>query len=509
MNNDRLLYLGCGLLATASLQAQDADKNAPAASQPNIIYIMCDDLGYADVGCYGQQYIRTPHLDRMAAEGIRFTQAYAGSPVSAPSRASFMTGQHTGHTKVRGNREYRIGSTLYGNNQDPIQTGQEPYDPAHVILPEIMRDNGYTTGMFGKWAGGYEGSESTPDKRGIDEYYGFMCQFQAHLYYPNFLNAYSRAAGDTAVRREVLENNIAYPMHGNEYKKRKEYSADMVHRRAMEWIAKQTPEKPFFGILTYTLPHAELAQPEDSILHSYLGSMTPERSYGGDAGSRYNPTDCAHAQFAAMVTRLDTYVGEILALLREKGMDENTLVFFTSDNGPHTEGGADPNFFNTQRLLRGTKRSTTEGGIRVPFIAWWPGQIEPGVSSHQLAFYDLMPTLCEVAGIDNYVERYSNKALDVDYFDGISFAPTLLDEGKQQKHDFLYWEFHETNMMALRMEDWKLVVQNGKCHLYNLAADIHEDHDLADQYPEKVNEMKAIIMREHTHSDLFQVTLPE
>ena len=210
-----------------------------------------------------------------------------------------------------------------------------------------------------------------------------------------------------------------------------------------------------------------------------------------------------------MVTRLDTYVGEILALLREKGMDENTLVFFTSDNGPHTEGGADPNFFNTQRLLRGTKRSTTEGGIRVPFIAWWPGQIEPGVSSHQLAFYDLMPTLCEVAGIDNYVERYSNKALDVDYFDGISFAPTLLDEGKQQKHDFLYWEFHETNMMALRMEDWKLVVQNGKCHLYNLAADIHEDHDLAEQYPEKVNEMKAIIMREHTHSDLFQVTLPE
>ena len=182
MDKKQWLLLSCGLMATPALQAQSNNR-------PNIIYIMCDDLGYADIGCYGQEYIHTPHLDRMAREGMRFTQAYAGSPVSAPSRASFMTGQHTGHTWVRGNKEYRIGSMMYGNNQDPVQTGQEPYDTAHVILPEIMKDNGYTTGMFGKWAGGYEGSISTPDKRGIDEYYGFMCQFQAHLYYPNFLNA--------------------------------------------------------------------------------------------------------------------------------------------------------------------------------------------------------------------------------------------------------------------------------------------------------------------------------
>ena len=505
MNNKAFIF-GCGLLASAAVQAQEAER-------PNIIYIMCDDLGYADVGCYGQQYISTPNLDRMAAEGMRFTQAYAGSPVSAPSRACFMTGQHTGHTKVRGNKEYRIGSVTYGKTIDPVQTGQEPYDPDHIILPEIMKDNGYATGMFGKWAGGYEGSESTPDKRGIDEYYGFMCQFQAHLYYPNFLNAYSREAGDTEVRRELLQNNIDYAMHGDEYKKRGDYSADLIHRRAMEWIDKQTPEKPFFAVLTYTLPHAELAQPEDSIFKAYQSAFCKEKTYGGDAASRYNPTNVAHQQFAAMVTRLDAYVGEVLDLLRKKGIDKNTLVIFTSDNGPHTEGGGDPDYFNTEKLLRGTKRSTTEGGIRVPFIAWWPGEVPSGVvNEHQLAFYDIMPTFCDVAGIDNYVERYTNPKLSVDYFDGISFAPTLLGNEGQQQHEFLYWEFHETNMMALRMGNWKLVVQNGNCSLYDLVTDTHEDNNLASQYPDVVKKMKEILLREHTASPIQQfnnITLPQ
>ncbi len=505
MDKNKLLLFGCGLLASAAVQAQENQK-------PNIIYIMCDDLGYADVGCYGQQYISTPNLDRMAAEGMRFTQAYAGSPVSAPSRACFMTGQHTGHTKVRGNKEYRIGSIYYGNNQDPTQTGQEPYDPNHIILPEIMKDNGYTTGMFGKWAGGYEGSESTPDKRGIDRYYGFMCQFQAHLYYPNFLNSYDREAGDTEVRREILQNNINYQMHGEDYKNRRDYSADLIHQEAMKWIDKQTADKPFFGIFTYTLPHAELAQPNDSILQAYQGAFCQEKSYSGDAGSRYNPTNIAHQQFAAMVTRLDAYVGEVLAKLEEKGFADNTLVIFTSDNGPHTEGGGDPDYFNTERLLRGTKRSTTEGGIRVPFIAWWPGQVEAGVvNDHQLAFYDIMPTFCDVAGIDNYIERYTNESLEVDYFDGLSFAPTLLGEGEQQAHEFLYWEFHETNMMALRMGNWKLVVQNGNCSLYDLVSDTHEDNNLAAQYPDIVEKMKTIIKREHTASNISQfnnITLP-
>ena len=497
-------FILCGVGALSALAAG-------AQSKPNIIYIMCDDMGWGDLGCYGQQLIATPNLDRMAAEGMRFTQAYAGSPVSAPSRASFMTGQHTGHTHVRGNKEYwpGSGSVTYGKNTDYARVGQEPYATDHVIIPEIMKQEGYTTGMFGKWAGGYEGSASTPDKRGIDEYYGYVCQFQAHLYYPNFLNEYSRSAGDTEVRRVVLEDNIDHPKHGDGYKNRKQYTADLIHQKAMAWLDKQTADQPFLGIFTYTLPHAELAQPEDSILLAYKGKFCQEKTYGGDASSRYNPTQYGHAEFAAMITRLDVQVGEILAKLKEKGLDENTIVIFTSDNGPHEEGGADPAFFNRDGVLKGTKRSTHEGGIRVPFIVRWPGTVPAGVvSDHQLAFYDLMPTFCDLAGVEDYVSKYSNPDLANDYFDGISFLPTLTGKGEQEKHDFLYWEFHETNMMGLRMGNWKLVVKNGACSLYDLATDVHEDTNVASKYPDIVNKMKEIIRREHTDSQLFKVTLP-
>lgn len=497
-------FILCGVGALSALAAG-------AQSKPNIIYIMCDDMGWGDLGCYGQQLIATPNLDRMAAEGMRFTQAYAGSPVSAPSRASFMTGQHTGHTHVRGNKEYwpGSGSVTYGKNTDYARVGQEPYATDHVIIPEIMKQEGYTTGMFGKWAGGYEGSASTPDKRGIDEYYGYVCQFQAHLYYPNFLNEYSRSAGDTEVRRVVLEDNIDHPMHGDGYKNRKQYTADLIHQKAMAWLDKQTADQPFLGIFTYTLPHAELAQPEDSILLAYKGKFCQEKTYGGDASSRYNPTQYGHAEFAAMITRLDVQVGEILAKLKEKGLDENTIVIFTSDNGPHEEGGADPAFFNRDGVLKGTKRSTHEGGIRVPFIVRWPGTVPAGVvSDHQLAFYDLMPTFCDLAGVEDYVSKYSNPDLANDYFDGISFLPTLTGKGEQEKHDFLYWEFHETNMMGLRMGNWKLMVKNGACSLYDLATDVHEDTNVASKYPDIVNKMKEIIRREHTDSQLFKVTLP-
>lgn len=507
MNYKSISLIG-GALLLSTLSASGQKKKA----KPNILFILCDDMGYGDLGCYGQPFIRTPHIDAMAAEGMRFTQAYAGSPVSAPSRASFMTGQHTGHCEVRGNKEYwgNAPMIMYGENKEYSLVGQHPYDPDHIILPEIMKDNGYTTGMFGKWAGGYEGSCSTPDKRGIDEYYGYICQFQAHLYYPNFLNRYSKALGDTGVVRVVMDENIKYPMYGPDYQKRPQYSADMIHQKAMEWLDQQDGKQPFFGVLTYTLPHAELVQPEDSILDEYKAKFNPDKVFKGSQGSRYNAITHTHAQFAAMITRLDSYVGEVLKKLKERGLDENTLVIFSSDNGPHEEGGADPTFFGRDGKLRGLKRQCYEGGIRIPFIARWPGRVPEGkVNEHICAFYDLMPTFSEVAGIKNYEKKYCNKEKEVDYFDGISFAPTLLGKKKQKKHDFLYWEFNETNQIAVRMDDWKLIVKKGKPFLYNLKTDIHEDNDIALQHPEIVEKMKAIIFEQHTPNPYFSVTLPE
>lgn len=496
------------LLAVGLTPSEAAEKDL----RPNIIFILCDDMGYGDLGCYGQPYIQTPNLDRMAAEGMRFTQAYAGSPVSAPSRATLMTGQHTGHTHVRGNREYWKDSPLiqYEQNKDYAVVGQEPYSPDHIILPEIMKKNGYTTGMFGKWAGGYEGSGSTPDLRGIDEYYGYICQFQAHLYYPNFLNRYSKSLGDTAVVREVLEENIAHPMYGDDYKKRTQYSADLIHQRAMQWLDDQNGQQPFYGLFTYTLPHAELAQPNDSILKAYKKQFAQDKTWGGQEDSRYNPATHTHAEFAAMITRLDTYVGEILAKLKEKGLDENTLVIFSSDNGPHEEGGADPAFFGRDGKLRGLKRQCHEGGIRVPFIARWPQHVAAGaVNHHQLAFYDVIPTFCELIGDKKFPKKYLNKKVTGDCFDGISFAPTLTGrDAVQQQHNFLYWEFHETDQIGVRMGDWKLVVKKGTSHLYDLANDIHEDHDIAKEHPDIVQQMKEIIRQEHHPHPLFQITLP-
>lgn len=511
--NKKLILATTGLVcAPVLLPAKSAKAQKEDASRPNILLILCDDMGYGDLACYGQPFISTPNIDRVAEEGIRFTQAYAGSPVSAPSRATIMTGQHSGHSHVRGNKEYwSYDNTMkYGDNVDFAVVGQEPYDPAHKILPEILKDRGYRTGVFGKWAGGYEGSASTPDKRGVDEFYGYICQFQAHLYYPNFLNRFSRALGDTAVVREVMEDNMKYPMFGRKYFKRTQYSARIIHDKALEWIDKQDTQHPFVGFFTYTLPHAELAQPDDDILESYKKKFFVDKTWGGQESSRYNPVEHTHAQFAGMITRLDAYVGEIMAKLKEKGLDKNTIVIFTSDNGPHEEGGADPEYFGRDGKLRGLKRQCYEGGIRIPFIAWWPGHIKAGtVSDLPFAFYDLMPTFCDIAGVKNFCKRYTNRSLPGDCFDGLSIAPTLLgDNTKQQRHEHLYWEFHETDQIAVRRGDWKLIVVKGIPRLYNLATDLHEDKDIAAEHPEIVRELFDIIRKEHTDNPMFKVTLP-
>ena len=539
-----LLMAALGLMPVASSANSPqptADAAGTQARRPNIIFIMCDDMGYGDLGCYGQQRIETPNLDRMAQEGMRFTQAYAGSPVSAPSRATFMTGQHAGHTHVRGNREYwrsSLKQNAFGGNADYTLIGQEPYLNSHKIIPEVMKEAGYTTGMFGKWAGGYynmqypdvykvdangntdtsksgqSSSASLPNKRGVDCYYGYICQFQAHTYYPNFLNRYDpEKYGDKHVVVDTLKQNIQHKdvASGNkDYENREQYTSDLIHQYALDWIDRQDGEQPFMGIFTYTLPHAELWQPNDSLLQKYTEKFKGEDSnYGGNFGSWYYRNYGRRAQFAAMVSRLDAQVGEIFDKLEEKGLADNTLVIFTSDNGPHEEGGADPAWFNHDGLLRGTKRSTHEGGIRVPFIAKGPGVPAGTVNDHQLAFYDVMPTLLDYAGLDG--SQYSLEASTEECrYDGISFNNTLTgNDEEQKKHEFLYWEFHETDMMALRMGDWKLVVNAGTPKLYDLSTDIHEDKDLAEQRPDIVAAMVEIMHQQHTESSMFRVTMPE
>lgn len=464
MNKNKFLYLSSGLLFASIGNTVQGQEAVATTERPNVIYLLCDDMGYSDIEAYGQQMISTPNLTRLVNNGMSFTQFYASTAVSAPSRASLMTGQHTGHTKIRGNKEIQ-------------PEGQEPLDPNVETIGNLFQQNGYVTGCFGKWGMGYPGSGGEANDMGFDVFYGYNCQRKAHSYYPQYL----------------WDNKEKVQLGGNSY------SQDLIHQEALKFI-RDNADKAFFGYFTYTIPHAELTQPQDSIVAMYDGKFyEPNQWYDdGDYGTALNP----RTQFAAMITRLDTYVGQIIAELERLGIAEKTLFIFTSDNGPHNEGGADPTFFNTEERLRGLKRALYEGGMRVPFIAYWPGTIEAGAISHiQAAGWDMMPTFVELLGEDT---NWRDEAMD-----GLSILPTLTGKGTQQEHEFLYWEFHEENgRQAVRAGDWKLIRQNIKNgnpthELYNIAEDPHEDNDLAATYPDKVEELKAIMDREHTHSDMF------
>lgn len=464
MNKNKFLYLSSGLLFASIGNTVQGQEAVATTERPNVIYLLCDDMGYSDIEAYGQQMISTPNLTRLVNNGMSFTQFYASTAVSAPSRASLMTGQHTGHTKIRGNKEIQ-------------PEGQEPLDPNVETIGNLFQQNGYITGCFGKWGMGYPGSGGEANDMGFDVFYGYNCQRKAHSYYPQYL----------------WNNKEKVQLGGNSY------SQDLIHQEALKFI-RDNADKAFFGYFTYTIPHAELTQPQDSIVAMYDGKFyEPNPWYSdGDYGTALNP----RTQFAAMITRLDTYVGQIIAELERLGIAEKTLFIFTSDNGPHNEGGADPTFFNTEERLRGLKRALYEGGMRVPFIAYWPGTIEAGAISHiQAAGWDMMPTFVELLGEDT---NWRDEAMD-----GLSILPTLTGKGTQQEHEFLYWEFHEENgRQAVRAGDWKLIRQNIKNgnpthELYNIAEDPHEDNDLAATYPDKVEELKAIMDREHTHSDMF------
>ncbi|WP_167610751.1 arylsulfatase [Maribellus sediminis] len=464
------------LLSFLLISCNSSSKQEKAETQkPNIVYILADDLGYGDLSCYGQTHFSTPNIDKLASEGMLFTQHYAGTTVCAPSRSALMTGQHTGHTPIRGNKGWE-------------PEGQWPISEDAFTMAEMLKNAGYATGAFGKWGLGYIDTEGDPNKQGFDKFYGYNCQSLAHNYYPGHL----------------WDNHEKIILNENSEDKFGTYAPDLIHAEALQFI-EENKDKPFFLYYPTTIPHAELLLPEEN-LAKYRGKYEPEKVYkGAEPGDnnfrlgRYGSQPESHAAFAAMVDYLDVQVGEIIAKLKEEGIYDNTLIIFTSDNGPHLEGGADPDYFNSNGPLKGYKRDLYEGGIRVPMIAVWNGKIVAGsTSDHISAFWDVFPTVAELSG---------NPAPE--NIDGISFLPTLL--GKEQpEHEYMYWEFHEMGgRQAVRKGNWKLVKYNVRnpektsVELYDLSTDIGEENNVAAEHPELVNELQQIMDSSHTESEVF------
>ncbi len=451
---------------TDTIQTTSAERK----KKPNIVYILADDLGYAELGCYGQKKIKTPNIDKLATEGMRFMQHYSGNPVCAPSRCALMTGLHTGHTQVRGNKQvggkegWKLGSTI---------GGQWPLEAGTVTVAGILKDAGYTTGAFGKWGLGLVGTTGDPNKQGFDHFYGYICQRQAHTFYPNHL---------------WRDGEVEW-IEANKDGKEEVYSHDLIAQEALKFI-KTNKDRPFFLYVPFTIPHVALQVPEGS-LAEYRGKW-PDPPYNGDKG--YFPHPNPRACYAAMVTRMDKDVGRIMSLLKDLALDDNTLVIFTSDNGPTFNGGSDSAFFESAKPLRGLKGSVYEGGIRIPYIARWPGRIKAGsTSNHISAFWDFLPTCCELIGED--------PPRDID---GISMLPTLFGRDQQQrKHKYLYWELR--GQQAIHMGKWKALRRKPgrKIQLYDLDSDIAESKDLADEHPEIIAEMTEIFKTGRTESEVF------
>lgn len=433
-----------------------------AADKPNIVFILADDLGYGDLGCYGQQLIATPNIDRLAAEGMRFTQFYAGAPVCAPSRAVLMTGRHVGHVSVRGNAGGRIG--------DLAAAGPQTIKPHETTVAEMLKKAGYATALIGKWGLGELGSGSEPTRRGFDHFFGYLNQHHAHNYYPSFL---IRNDSPLGLKNEVPGEGI----FGVGYASKKvEYSPDLFADDAERWI-EANKSGPFFLYLALTLPHG------NNEANRALQNGTEIPDLGPYAAKDWTEPNKGQA---AMVARLDHDVGRILATLRKLGLDDNTLVIFTSDNGPHRESSNDPAFFNASGGLHGLKRDLYEGGIRVPFIAWWPGKIAPGKTSTHVGYFgDVMSTLADLAG--------TTKPADLD---SLSFLPALRGE-PQPKHDALYWEFHEggTKQAVLLDQHWKGVRlrPSAPLEVYDLTKDPGEMNNLAASEPEIARRIEKLL----------------
>ncbi|MCD6347342.1 MAG: arylsulfatase [Bacteroidales bacterium] len=472
--------------------------------QPNIIYFLADDMGYGELGSYGQEKIETPQIDQLAKMGMRFTDHYAGSAVCAPSRCILLTGKHGGHAFIRGNHEWGERGPVWDmakSVNDPNLEGQYPMDPAEVTIAEKLKEAGYKTGMIGKWGLGGPLSESVPNTQGFDFFCGYNCQRQAHTYYPKFLWLNDK--------KIWLDNKLVVP--GTKLAKGadpldpasyadytlKQYSPDIMYEQAIKFI-ESTGDQPFFLYYATTIPHAAIQAPAEWV-DKYVEKFGDEEPYLGNKG--YFPHRYPHAGYAAMIGYLDNHVGQVIQKLKDLGKYENTIIMFTSDNGPTYNGGTDSPWFNSGGPFNESygwgKGFLHEGGIRVPMIASWPNHIEPGsTSDHISAFYDVLPTLCEIAGIDPGTAT-----------DGISFLPTLLNK-KQKEHDYMFWEFPEyRGQQAVRIGKWKGIRKdikkgNLEIELYNLEDDIREEKNIASEHPDIVEQMRKIMADEHQQAEL-------
>ncbi len=481
----------------------EAAEPARPKRPPNILFILADDLGYAELGCYGQQKIKTPHLDHLAAQGMRFTQHYSGSPVCAPSRCTLLTGKHTGRAAIRDNHQAKLPKDLMDRlGIDPQFPGQEPLPTEEITLAELLKKAGYTTACIGKWGLGHFGTSGDPNQQGFDLFYGYICQAHAHSYYPAYLWENGRKVplendppvpGHARLPAGADPNDPASyrPFHG------KDYAPDRMLQRAERFI-RENKDRPFFLCYTTTLVHLALHIPEEDV-KPYLG-LWPETPFTGNG---YTPHQTPRAAYAAMVSRLDRDVGQLLACLKQLDLDEETIVFFASDNGTtHLPKEVDAAFFNSVGPLRGLKGSVNEGGIRVPMIVRWPGKIPAGTTSDYMsALWDVLPTLAELVGFDPPAG-----------IDGISFAPTLLARPQDQKqHEYLYWEIASYGgQQAVRMGPWKGVRQNmhtktmfPRFELYNLQTDIGERQDQSAQHPEIAKKIRQIMEQAHTPNPNF------
>lgn len=477
--------LGLALILLCSqVYGQTKKGNNKKAKQPNIIYVYADDMGYGELGSYGQQKIKTPHLDKMAKEGMRFTQHYTSTPVCAPARCMLMTGKHGGHSYIRGNYEL-------GGFEDSMEGGQMPLPEGTFTIATLLKKAGYTTGLCGKWGLGMNGTTGSPLKQGFDYYYGYLDQKQSHNFYPSHL--WENEKWDTLDNPYMNVHRPLDPATAKDkdfaYYKGNVYAPEKMTEKALGFINKHK-DQPFFLYLPYTIPHVSLQAP-DEYIQRYVGKFE-EQPYYGDKG--YAPAKYPYSTYAAMITYLDDQVGIIMDKIKALGLDDNTIIMFSSDNGATFNGGVNYAFFNSVGGLRGLKMDVFEGGIREPFIARWPGKIPAGTTSDLISVqYDLMATLAELTG------------QQVDNTDGISFLPELLGKkGQQQKHDYLYFEYPEKGgQLAIRMGDWKAVKLDlrkqpgNKWMVFNLKTDLAETVDVAAQHPELIRQFDAIVKKEH------------